>query len=913
MASLAQINVLFRANQQQFSTELQNMKRMVEKAGKDFESYGKKMSLTLSAPLAALGAAAIKYGSDYEESLNKADVAFKGSSFEVRNFAKTTLESFGIAEGSALDMSAQFGDMGTSMGLTTSKASTMSRSLVGLAGDLSSFKNIGIEQATTALNGIFTGETESLKMLGIVMTEANLQQFAYSKGIKQKIKDMSQAEKVELRYAYVMAQTVNAQGDFARTGGGAANQMRIVKESLKQLASDFGQLILPVFTKIVVKINSIIKAFQGLDSGTKKVIIVVAGLAAAIGPLTMAYGYLLQSISKISQAFIYLKNSLVGVRIAKLALIVQTNALAVAQNLAMAATQLFAAAQMALTGNIAGATQAMNVFKASLAATPWGFVVAALSVAAVAYAAYSKEVKSMTFAQLQQAKMQKLESDLQSQATQIITTQKAALEGLLATAKNKYLSDKERQNAVKQINAMSKEYLGNITLEGIETEKTTQAVERYTAALLKGAMARAAQSKLDDLFKKRVENEYEAIKAGQELNKTEEAWKKNQTDNLQLSKLRQQIMKDDPLLAKIAQKSKEEGFDKEVAFLQKIIDENRKYLKLIEEVSSAQNAMAGPKKGTIEYYEALIKEQDKIQKTVAQSNSVFADAQTKIDAYQKAIDKISGKRKDLEAVNISGFENKDFAGSINDFQKQISKLEEQKNRFGATKAQIDMYAAQISSIQIKIDLLQTDPFDKTTKEMEKWVEDFMAKKEAVEKIAQDMREKAAMIAEAFSTAFEGLGGRISEALGLAATGMQGFLKVLLETTVKLISMMLAQSIATSVANATKSAAATGPAAVFTQPAFIATAVAGVLSAFAAIPKFETGGVVGGKSYYGDKILARLNSGELVLNKPQQKNLMDLIEPAGTNVSIVLDGAFKINGSDLELILDRVAKRNNRIK
>lgn len=82
-------------------------------------------------------------------------------------------------------MAALFGDMSTSMGLTRSDAADLSTSLVGLAGDLASFKNINIEEVTTALSGVFTGETESLKRLGIVMTEVNLKQFAMEKGIQK--------------------------------------------------------------------------------------------------------------------------------------------------------------------------------------------------------------------------------------------------------------------------------------------------------------------------------------------------------------------------------------------------------------------------------------------------------------------------------------------------------------------------------------------------------------------------------------------------------------------------------------------------------------------------------------------------------------------------------------------------------
>ena len=258
--------------------------------GKSATRIGKDLSLKLTLPIALAAGASIKFASDFQESLNKVDVSFGKSSNAVKEFAKTTLDEFGVAEGSALDMAAMFGDMSTSMGLSTAKAAELSTSMVGLAGDLASFKNIGVEQATTALAGVFTGETETLKKLGIVMTEANLKLFALDQGIQTNIKNMTQAQKVTLRYQYILSQTGNAQGDFKRTQEGAANQMRIFTEGLKELGVEFGQVLLPAFTKIVKFANNLIKKFKGLSDNTKKVIVVVALLVAAIGPVLIAIG-----------------------------------------------------------------------------------------------------------------------------------------------------------------------------------------------------------------------------------------------------------------------------------------------------------------------------------------------------------------------------------------------------------------------------------------------------------------------------------------------------------------------------------------------------------------------------------------------------------------------------------------------
>ncbi len=238
-----------------------------------------------AAAIVGVGALSFNAASDVAESMNKVEVAFGDSADEVKKFAEETLDTYGIAKGTALDMAATFGDMGTSMGLSHKDAAKMATSLVGLAGDLSSFKNIGVDQAMTALNGIFTGETESLKTLGVVMTQANLDAYAMANGFGKTTKDMTEAQKVQLRYAYVLNATQNAQGDFANTSDGAANSLRVMKESAKEASAEFGEALLPVITPIIQKVTDLIKWFSSLDDGQKSVIVTVAALIAAISPV----------------------------------------------------------------------------------------------------------------------------------------------------------------------------------------------------------------------------------------------------------------------------------------------------------------------------------------------------------------------------------------------------------------------------------------------------------------------------------------------------------------------------------------------------------------------------------------------------------------------------------------------------
>ncbi len=281
--------------------KIQSAGDKLEAVGGKLSSAGNTLSAAVTAPLLAAGGAAIVMASDYEESLNKVDVAFGDSAERVKEFAQTTVDSYGIAEGTALDMAALFGDMATSMKIPREEAAEMSERLVGLAGDLASFKNISLDQVGTALKSIFTGETESLKELGVVMTEANLDAFALAEGFGKTTDEMTEAEKVQLRYQYVLSATQNAQGDYARTADGTANSLRTLQESAKELGVAFGQELLPQITPLIQKGTKLVKSFGEMGDEEKKLIVSTAAVAAAAGPAVKVIGTATTGLGKLAK------------------------------------------------------------------------------------------------------------------------------------------------------------------------------------------------------------------------------------------------------------------------------------------------------------------------------------------------------------------------------------------------------------------------------------------------------------------------------------------------------------------------------------------------------------------------------------------------------------------------------------
>jgi hypothetical protein len=821
MASLASINIRFAVDLREFSSEMQNSLRTIDQVGQKFQAVGRSMSAFVTLPILAAGAAAVKFASDYQESLNKVDVAFKSNSTEVKEFSKNSLESFGIANGTALDMAAAYGDMGTSMGLTTGQAAKMSTSLVGLAGDLASFKNISIDIANTAISAIFTGETESLKKLGIVMTEVNLKQFALNSGIKKNYEVMTQAEKVQLRYNYILSVTKNAQGDFERTQGGAANQTRIFTESLKQVGQQLGAVILPLFTKVITAVNEKIKAFGKLSEGTKTTIVVIAGLVAVIGPLLLGIGAILSIIPMVVAGFAIVSGAIIPI-LAGLAL---------------------------LTG-------AIIILKNGFADT--------------------------AKATVQLTSSQKLIQSVTDEATASIVDQKAQLESLFVTARNENETKANKLKAIQAINRVSPEYLGNITLENINTDKARVALEKYNAALLAGATARAASRLLEQ----------------------------NQTDKIKA------------------------GFEKEKVFA--------------ESIAKIKNAQGLPYKEYESIFQKANYEMEVANATLLEKNKLY-DNEVKLltNIYNKNkqnLDLLNGdtvtpdvvapaKAKKVKApTNLSPIENEITTrlstGTIESYDAEIAKLIEFRDQIATTAEQIKLANEKIAGIELA-KALNFDPSSviksvETTEEMMGRLAASVSGAKAVIEVEQNsMIANANSFNEQFSTVWQNTIGGFAEnfgaligqfAAGGASLSSIGnlFLTTLADMAIQVGKIAISVGIAVlGIKKALESlnpvVAIAAGIALIALGTFAKTSLA--KSSGQKTQAFANGGIVSGSSMYGDKILARVNSGELIANNEQQKKIWGAMNSGGGGVSVI--PSIKLVGSDFLIMFDRAQARKNR--
>lgn len=809
MGSLASINIRFKADLKEFSSQMQNATRDIDKIGASMSKVGTGLSLGLTAPILGLGAIAVKTAANFETlktsllstfqgNQSAADAAFK----QIQGFAAETpyemeqvLDAFIKLKNLGLDPSEE------ALSSYGNTASAMGKSL---------------NQMIEAVADASTGEFERLKEFGIKSkSEGDKVSFTFQ-GVTTKVgKNAAEIQKYLLGIG-----NVNFAGAMERQSQTFNGRLSTLKDNFSSLADSFGTIILEFISPLIDSLANLSERFKTLEPGTKKIIVVVAGLAAAIGPLLLAIGGILTIIPTMVAGFAAVKGAILSVT-------------------SVIAANPFGAMAIALGAIISTVVIASSRFSDLTNAT--------------------KEYEAVNV-----------------KATQSIAKEKTELEKNLAVAKDEKASKESRKKAIENLNKLSPEYLGNITLENVYTKETTASVNKYNEALLTKAKILAAQEKLVEVQKKLLD-----LQLGQT-----EAAKPSLVQNLSNSFL---SFGNSMNYASLTAKTMAENLgteytelDKLKNLLVKFLGENNALVTSNNEVATSIDAVVSaaeklPKSGTIAFYEAEISKLQKLQKEAVLTQREYIVLQQRIDAFQSKIDDISAPIVSVQdQIKLPEVNNEDFKESL------------LKNS--------EYYKAMVDGIAIEGERL------KATQD---------ATNAAMQAKAEELNEAYGIIGDSFMNLFSSYTNGFIESLGIANEGMKSFVQGLVATITKLITMSLAASQASVIQGAAQSGTATGPAAVFTTPAFIATAIAGILSAFASIPKFETGGIVGGASYYGDKILARVNSGELILNSQQQRKLFGMMDSSSSGVAVELGLGTRISGSDIELVVERAIRKNNR--
>jgi hypothetical protein len=542
MANLASINVKFLADLAQFSGQMQNANRKLQSTGKAFTSAGKNLSIGLTAPIVALGAASFKTFADFEQQLAKVRAVsgataseFKALSDNASLLGRTTAftatqvaelqlsysklgfkpKEIVAATAATLDLALATGeDLASSATVAASTlkgfglevdqigrvTDVMAKSFSSSALDLEKFKVAMAVVAPVAKNAGVTLE-EATSQLS-VLVDAGVDASTASTGLRNIFLDIAEKGitfkdaldsinnsanknvtaldlfgKRGATVAAVLAENQEkAAGltiEYENAAGAAAAMAKIMsstaqgamlrmQSALEGAGIEIGKVLAPLMNDLADLVGELANKFNDLDDDTKKIIVVVASLAAALGPLLITIGFLATNvIPGLISAFALLRTAF-----------------------------------MAIT--------------AFAAANPFGAIAIAVGLIVSAFLLLNQETKKVV-------EQTSLLATVSKQAAEAVSGEAAEVKKLLFFAKDEKLSKEQRIKAIRQLNKISPEYLGNLTLEKINTDEATTSVNMYNEALLRSAKVKAAQNKLQEISAQIIENEIKASERRQKI------------------------------------------------------------------------------------------------------------------------------------------------------------------------------------------------------------------------------------------------------------------------------------------------------------------------------------------------------------------------------------------------------------
>jgi len=281
--------------------QVRKTQKEVERLGKRFQETGKTLTKMFTLPLLAAAAASTKMirdAADLNETMSKTNAIFGEAGAQVEKWSKKSADGFGQSREQAMNAASTFGIFGKSAGLAGKELVKFSTEMVELASDMASFFNTEPQDAIEAIGAAFRGETEPIRRYGVMLDDVTMRQKALEMGlISTTKKALMPQTKVLVARALIMEKTADAQGDFARTSKGLANQERILKARMKDLSATMGQILLPIalkavdiFSKLTGKVQVLIDWWLTLDESTRTLATGWVILVGAMGPAAFVMG-----------------------------------------------------------------------------------------------------------------------------------------------------------------------------------------------------------------------------------------------------------------------------------------------------------------------------------------------------------------------------------------------------------------------------------------------------------------------------------------------------------------------------------------------------------------------------------------------------------------------------------------------
>lgn len=889
MASLASINIRFTVNLTEFKAAMADATKQLKKVGEELQSLGGVLAMGVTLPLMALGAKLLKSAADTEtlavsfEGLTGSIGRAKKITEELIRFSSKTpfridgitesakrLLNFGVAQDDVVPKLKMLGDIAAGVGIPLNNMATIFTKIKtkgkAMSVDLVSMSNKGIPIVKVLADQFGVSEKAVLKL---------------AKQGKISFNDIETAMKGMAgeggRYNNMMSKQAN-------TFNGILTSFR---DAIDLVTSDIGESLMNAFDvkgkMLAFKdwIEKMTVRFNNLSPAIQKIIFSIGVFAASLGPLIVIFGTFLTMLPQM----------VVGLEMV---------------------TKTFSAFAARVT--------------AFVMANPFGAIALAVTALLAVLFMYNRQANETV-------NKARLLWEVNQAAAKSIAKERAELDTLIKVAKDETKSKEDRLAAIKKINQISPEYLGNINLENINTNNVTEAIENYIAKLNEKAKAQAIMAKKQELFNKLIEKEQEKL--------GEKGTGQSIFDYLAEDVLgfEQKIIKNKEeleayiktlgLTGKAAEGIRRaynpylEQKEKDIKAINDQITALDEYGKTLDGVGAivvnTDFDDDGAKAGTIKFYNEKIAALKKYQQEVTTTLGGFLKAEYEILEFQKKIDEISNKRTPVKAVTIKDDKKKvEKSALIERFEAEISKMKELQKNVSDTSEVWKSYQSIIDGLQTRIDLI-VDPSSviKAGKSFDEFVSSSKINFKALQEAAKEFNEGFdAIMLDTTSSFIEGFGELIGNATSGGAS-LSDIFNLMLSTIADMAIQLgkLAIGIGLAVEGIKKALSSlAGPVAIAAGVALIAlgtfakSAIANIGGKGATA--FANGGVVYGPTMglVGEYPGARSNPEVIApLNK-----LKSLIEPAGGgDITVGLDGSFRINGSDLELVLSRTQAKKNR--
>ena len=304
MATLGNLVYKIQAKNDNFKRKMDESEQKIQK----FSRRAKKIGGALTAVAAGIGIVSFnlaKMASDANEIQSRFDHVFGELSDDANEWAENFAESFGQSRSEVKSMMATLQDTLVPMGVAKDKAYKLNKQITQLAIDMSSFVDVPLEKAMSDIQSALVGQSEPMRKYGSILTATRVKQYALAEGIIETDRELTEQEKIIARVQLMFEDMTKATGDYKRTQDSFANQLRVTKNTLKNIGETIGKNVLPVFKDLLGYVKDVLEWFQDLPDATQKVIskwFVWSGIVAGIvGPLALIVGFLPKIIGFLPQ------------------------------------------------------------------------------------------------------------------------------------------------------------------------------------------------------------------------------------------------------------------------------------------------------------------------------------------------------------------------------------------------------------------------------------------------------------------------------------------------------------------------------------------------------------------------------------------------------------------------------------